>query len=196
MAFENCILVAPNYGTAAVRAQTLGYGITITAEEDTHRAGRTFYPREVKEAPFRIGLVYGKWADYTRISNWLRGYLVRSRDIASAMRVVIPSRGFDRYGILSSSVPFGDSVPATSWKIQLSFEGAADPKSVQDALVAKFVLPANDTEHAPFFYPGAIQLSGNSSAGDALGVFDPGVYGLPASTNPSSGGGGGVQRRK
>jgi hypothetical protein len=91
------------------------------------------------------------------------------------MRVTVPSRGFDKMGVPSSGVTFGDNRTTTVHRMTLTFVGTADPigsfgtgNIKAPTAISQFSIPDDPTHTLPYFYPGGTQLSGVDMGDDLL----------------------------
>lgn len=186
----NGTMSATNYGSKQISVERLGHGITFRADGDTTRMGRSYYAKAVVASPFEVTLVFPDHAEYADFAEWLRGYGDRcsmGTVQVGPMRVVVASRKFDKTGIPTTGVTFGDARTSVLYRMNLTFAGAPDPIGALGAgetavaAVSQFSMPADETLTLPHFYPGGIQLSGADQGDDLL--YDRGVVGPQALQN-------------
>lgn len=168
MAGENCIIGASGFGYRAVRAETFDIGMSIIADSGESKEGQTFYTRKVTKGSFDLTVMFASYEEYKDFTDWMTSYarlLSRDAESTGPMRVIIPSRNFDRFGVPNEGYTMGDEVKALVRRQTYSFVGASDPIDYDNQSLAQFILPVNDPSEAPYFYPAGTQLAGSEGAG-------------------------------
>ena len=175
---NNCVISIPNFGKARVRATRVVHGMSVVAYagEDESRAGKAFYPSKRTSGSFELTLKFARDKGYREVMEWLQRYqrwAGNPKTQASACRVVIPSRNFDKIGILETGVTFGDEVQSVTHTVTLGFVGSSDPRNFDNkGLVSVFKKPKDNDPALDYFYP-VKQLKGNQTGWDT-------VYDVPA----------------
>ena len=160
LAANNGAIAIPGYGTKPLVVETVEHGLVIMAEESASRMRRTYYQQRTYTDSFDIAVACLSYAHYAELASWLQGYGKRLADIGGNLgpaRVTVPSRQFDKVGVLTSGVTFGDSRPSVVYRMRLTFIAAGDLQSV----ASNFKLPSGDTFVAPFYYPAGTQNNAN-----------------------------------
>lgn len=166
-----------------IRAQEIAYGSRMVAEEAQARTRRAYYPHQVSSIPFSVIPIIKGYAERTAFSNFLGDYVKRIQDPALSvsafptMKVVCAARSFQRWGVPTSGIEWGDHVGSMVWTPRVVFETHID-QTLGDApgsydWVSFFVFQKNALEASPqlaYFYPSGIQLSGAQVP--AEGTFD------------------------
>lgn len=163
MADENCLMGAGGYGSVAVKVESVEYGINIISSEAEARNRRAFYVVKHTPGMFDLGLVFKNYDEIYTFAKWMSGYFKKLQDPdlnLGVMRVIVPSRHFDRMGVPSGAVPLGDNLEDTARRMTLSFIGTKDPVALNSDLISKFAAPPNQSFEAPYFYPDGVQLGG------------------------------------
>lgn len=174
----NCTISIANFGRARVRATRVTHGMSVIAYagEAESRAGKAIYLSKRTSGSFELSLVFARDDRYRQVMEWLQRYqrwAGNPKTKAGACRVTIPSRNFDKVGILESGVTFGDQVDAVTHKVTLGFVGSSDPIGFKNDTVSKFALPKHQDPSLPYFYPAGRQLKGDQMGWDT-------IYDLPA----------------
>jgi hypothetical protein len=166
-----------------IRAQEIAYGSRMVAEEAQARTRRAYYPHQVSSIPFSVTPIIKGYAERTAFSNFLGDYVKRIQDPSLSvssfptMKVVCAARSFQRWGVPTSGIEWGDHVGSMVWTPQVVFETHVD-QSLGDTpgsydWVSFFVFQKNALEASPqlaYFYPNGVQLSGDQIP--AAGTFD------------------------
>lgn len=166
-----------------VRAQEIAYGSRMVAEEAQARTRRAYYPHQVSSIPFSVTPIIKGYAERTAFSNFLGDYVKRIQDPSLSvssfptMKVVCAARSFQRWGVPTSGIEWGDHIGSMVWTPQVVFETHVD-QSLGDTpgsydWVSYFVFQKNALEASPqlaYFYPNGVQLSGDQIP--AAGTFD------------------------
>lgn len=173
----NCTISIANFGRARVRATRVVHGMSVVAYagEDQSRAGKAFYPSKRTSGSFELTLVFARDRGYKQVMEWLQRYqrwAGNPRTKANPCRVTIPSRNFDKVGVLESGVEFGDNVQAVTHTVTLGFVGSSDPINFKSDIVSRFRLPKYKDPALPYLYPGGEQLKGGEYGWDT--VYDIG----------------------
>lgn len=179
MSGENALLASANYGTFVCRVTAVSYGMKIVGEQQDARASQTFLTSRVVEDNFILSIVFASYASFTAFGTWMQGYIAKQGggdSTAMPMRVIVPSRNFDKIGIPTSPIPFGDDITLVTHKVKVSFVAAIDPNPTN---FAKYFPAPNDTIFAPYFYPAGTQLAANSAPGVDFLYDNPGYFTPP-----------------
>lgn len=201
----NAAIGAQNYGIKLAPVVSISFGIEQRSQEAHSRQKQTMYAQQVLDPSFVIGMTFTDQPEYHDMFEWFRayGYLVTATDsIVGPMRVLVPSRNFDKIGVPTSGMTFGDDVSAVTFKLNIVFEGTSDPVTTDSGSLSpywsQFVLPGKAADQsAPYFYPGGVQLSGQYADEDSLyNLPSPDVdvnlwTGKPLDFSTDSGGNGG-----
>lgn len=194
MSGENCLITIAQFGKVRVKAERVTHGMSIVeySSSGQTRRYRAFYPSKRTSGSFELDLVFTTFRGYKKFAEWLERYSRHAsnpRTATNAARVVIPSRKFDKVGVLESGITYGDRVGATSYRMQLAFVGSRSPVEVSNQTASRFVLPAakKKDKALPYLYPAGTQLSGNDRGEDT--IWDLGLDEL-IDTHDNIGGGG------
>lgn len=172
----NAYLSAKNFGWVHVRVVQINHGMRVVAQESIARRHRVFYPMKETSGAFAITMIFSDHVEYQKFGQWMAEY---ARRIASPntkkarvgpMRVTVPVRNFDKTGVPSGSIEFGQNVRAASYTMSIQFEGTRD--SIDATRASTFVLPRRSiikrNPEIPHFYPAGRQLSGDRYGKDYL----------------------------
>lgn len=179
MSGENALLASANYGGFVCRVTGISHGMKITGEQQDARASQTFLTSRVVEDNFILSIVFTSYAGYAAFGDWMRGYIEKQSGVdstAKPMRVIVPARNFDRIGVPTSPIPFGDDIAVITHQVKVTFVATIDPNPTN---FAKFFPAPNDTIFAPYFYPAGTQLAGNSAPGVDFFYDNPGYFTPP-----------------
>jgi hypothetical protein len=153
---ENASLSVANYGTRTVLLESIGHGMTVISDTAEARDLQAFYTTKTVESGFDIGLAFISYDRFRSWSAWMQEYLRRlGAGAFGPMRVKCPKFGFDKLGIPSSPIPFGDDRKTVIYRVSMTLIGATNPTevSVNNKLISQFRNAGNDTTIAPYFYP-------------------------------------------
>lgn len=174
MGKANCLISIADYGAHRVKATRVTHGMSVVAYsgEGVSRRGRAFYPSKRTSGSFELDLVFTTYGGYRKIANWLERYsrwASNPKSLATPVRVVIPSRNFDKVGVLEEGLTFGDVVAATSYTMTLAFVGSRDPMEMNGRNLSMFRLPKNiDDPALPYLYPAGTQLKVGETGFDTI----------------------------
>lgn len=175
MAGENCVLSASGYGTWRAKCLGFAHGLTIVqGAPDETRNARAFYFSRRAEDRFGLTLVFSSWGDYRAFGDWIRGYGIQASTPGTpvgSMRVMVPSRGFDKVGVPSRGTVFSAEVGTIAYRMVLTFVGARETADSAPPSVSKFM--ASTDPDSIYFYPAGKQLK----AGEAV---ENNLYNAPA----------------
>lgn len=169
---SNATMSASKWGTIYVKILQIGHGVHIASSTVQTRFSRALYATKRTSGTFGLVIVCSSYDEYDSLGKWITGY---GRKAASTeggvgpVRVVVPSRNFDKVAI-PSGVTFGDAVGAITYPVSINFTGARDPVPHTPGFISSFSLPTGrDVDPAlPYFYPGGTQLAGAAKGDDAL----------------------------
>lgn len=132
---KNCLISIPDYGKATVWVETLTHGLSIfnlggRTESDQSRTRRHFFTTHRSSGGFIIEIIFSSHRAQEKFHNWIEGYSRGAADPSMdtpPARVVIPSRNFDKLGVLESAISYGDEVGKVLYKTTLEFMGGSEP---------------------------------------------------------------------
>jgi hypothetical protein len=177
---ENALLASANYGAFVCRVTGISHGMKITGEQQDARASQTFLTSRVVEDNFILSIAFAGFQGYQAFGEWMKGYIEAQSGVdstAKPMRVIVPARGFDKIGIPTSPIPFGDDIAVVVHKVKVTFVATIDPNPTN---FSRYFPALNDTIFAPYFYPAGTQLSANSPPGVDFFYDNPGYFTPPA----------------
>lgn len=126
---SNCLISIKDYGARYVTATRVAFGHTLYTNEDEARNFAVLNTTNMTSGDFTLGIVCKSYPEYRELMDWLEGY-VRSTahpdTPTNPARVVIPARDFDKVGILTGGITFGDSFDSVTYRSALRFQGAED----------------------------------------------------------------------
>lgn len=173
----NGTLSATNYGAKRVTIEKVTYAVEFIADQDQTRMGRAYYAKQMTAAPFQIAIVCASHGEAQVLADWFKGYGDRAASghaQVGSMRVTVPSRQFDKMGVPSTGIVFGDDRTSVLYRMNISFAGTGDPiggLGLVDTTakgVSTFSMPEDESKILPHFYPGGVQLSGDDMGEDLL----------------------------
>ncbi|MCX4799549.1 hypothetical protein OG497_37470 [Streptomyces sp. NBC_01242] len=166
----NCTLTYPVSKTNRqfrVRVDSVGHGVTMVADESSARNSRAYYPHRVAPSRFYLRVLLKGYAERKAFSDWMQGYAdhVMNPGLAVGkkfpdMRVLVPSRNFDREGVPLTGFEWGDTIGAIVWTPTITFETTGEPQDTGSWKPSEFV-SAKDPD-LKYFWPAGTQLGGNS----------------------------------
>lgn len=158
----NCSLITDS-DSRRVRCDALSYGIDVVSSEDVGRLSRTFNPHHTDSHSFSLRIVCSTHEEFTELNTWLHDFVKSTiQGKGTVMRVQVPSRDFDRVGVLQGGIEFGTHVGEVTFPITLTFIGARDAVTTTTAILSQFVPSGTDyKEYGQYFYPAGTQLSGD-----------------------------------
>ncbi len=197
----NTLLSARAYGEYRVCVVGLKHGVhIINGGIDQTRNGRTIYFQKVSTGSFILFLSFNSHEFYQDFCRWLQDYgrLASTPNTpVGTMRAIIPSMGFDKVGVPTTGISFGNQVGNLTFPMVLDFSGAREALDFSSPSISKFVGPAEDTTQGQFFYPAGTQLTAGQTVEDALYGDAPKItlgtinIGIGATGSGTIGGGGG-----
>lgn len=167
---SNCRIGARNYGERRFSVASLNHGMSfVTGGTSTTRNQRWFYNKKVSSSSFSLVATCNSYDDYLESSNWLSRYMaIKSNpdtgDSYGPLRVQIANVNwdesqpvsFDKTGILTSAVPYGDTATSVTYQIQMSFTGASNAIDLSSGTAAEGLFSQPLPEQDPsfkYFYP-------------------------------------------
>ena len=166
MAGENCLLSIKDYGTRRVVVTRVTHGMsvfTFNNDESQSRHRKQFLTFKRTSGSFDLSLIFTSSQARDRLSEWFRTYLIQASDpngVTHPVRVTIPSRQFDKTGILEGELEYGDIVGTPTYKLELKFMGSRDPLDLtNDQLRSRFVPPESADPILPRLYPSGSVLN-------------------------------------
>lgn len=177
----NCTLSYPDGKTNRqfrVRVDSIGHGVTMVADESSARNSRAYYPHRVAPSRFYLRVLLKGYAERRAFSNWMQGYAdhVMNPGLAVGkkfpdMRVMVPSRNFDREGVPLTGFEWGDAIGAILWTPTIVFETTGEPQDTDSWTTSRFVSAADPD--LKYFWPAGTQLGGNAvPSGNYNNVID------------------------
>ncbi|WP_428957954.1 hypothetical protein [Streptomyces sp. cg35] len=161
-----------------VRVDMLGHGLTMVADESMARNSRAYYPHRLAPARFYVRVLLRGYAERKAFADWMQLYAayVMNPGLPAGtkfpdMRVLIPSRGFDREGVPLSGFEWGDTIGGMVWTPTITFETTREPQDTEKWSTSSFV-DGNDPD-MKYFWPMGTQLGGNAvPSGNYANVID------------------------
>lgn len=173
MAGENCTIAVQTYGERRVVVTRLAFGMELitSSNEDQSRAAKQFHTAKVAYGSFHIGITFTSWEARESFNQWVETYIRRltnpGRQYLYPMKVTIPARNFERIGIPSGAIRYGDEVARATYPVTMSFHAAIDPQKANfSELTATFKAPEADDPALAYLYPAGEQLSGLQKGSD------------------------------
>lgn len=187
---SNCRISARGYGERRFSVASLQHGMSVvTGGTSTSRTRQWFHAKKVTSGSFSLVATCSSYEDYVDATNWLSGYMTLRSDPTvgdryGALRVQIANVNwdanvvvpFDKTGILTSAVPYGDRYDSVVYRISMSFEGAGSEIDLSGELNTGVFSRPLEEQNSDFryFYP-FTAISRIAQAEDER------VYGSPAS---------------
>lgn len=163
----NAVIGARGYGQRFLRVLRVSFALSITANESETKEGGGFYPRRTDSSSFTLGMVFTSHQERVNFGDWIVRYgrrISAPSNPYGPMRVIIPSRWFDRTAVPTRGIQYGDRVDLISYPMTIPFRGARTPLELESTLVSKFQLGKKVKSQYPdvrYFYPGGKTLTGN-----------------------------------
>lgn len=148
-----------------VRCDMVSHGVQMVYEESQARRRKAFYPHRLAESQFSINVVLIGGKERAHFNAWIKNYasFVLKPELSGAdfppMQVIVPSRNFDKRGVLISGYDYGDKLGAMVWNHVLVFEATPSVSETHSEWTAQ---SSSDTA-LQYFYPMSEQLSGTQS---------------------------------
>jgi hypothetical protein len=168
-------IIAHSTGSFRVRARGVAYGISVIYDEGAGRNFRAFYATRRTSSAFFLSVVFSDRDTYQAFGDWLVNWGGRAADpspnppVQPYLRVTIPAIGFDKSGVLTSGVTFGESAGDITRSMMLQFLGARDVGVDVTLVHSSFKnVDREVSAEVPYFYPAGIQLSGSQKGDDAI----------------------------
>lgn len=151
--------------SAAVRIREASYQYSITSTESKSRLYRAFYPHRRALGVFTINIDCKGYKEFRQLQSWLRNYAdtlqtaaMSSTGSPTLMHVRMPSRNFNRYGILVSGIEDRDHVGSMVFDVELHFMTLRDAHDSAISIlttdqVSTFRSPKIDPQDSLAFYP-------------------------------------------
>lgn len=188
MAGENALISIKNYGERRVVVTRVVHGMSVFAHnqepEAESRTRKAFLTYKRSSGSFDMTTVFTSSQRREVFCDWLRGYMVRISNpnaMTVPVRVIVPSREFDKTAMLEGDLVYGDRVGDIIYPLELSFMGASSPiNRFDDSLRSKFSLPVSEDPALTYLYPAGSQLRAGQSPDDPVSPFDenPDLRGL------------------
>lgn len=174
---RNCLFSVSNYGGLFVTVTRIVHGVSMIGTEAAAARHRTFHPWRQTSGSCTLTIKHTNYEEYAHFNEWMRVYyetISSPSGQLGPMRIYIPKVKFDRLGIPSSPLMFGQKVGVNVWTQTLAFKGASDPAD-NDSLAVSTV---NVTDSAQ---PWAIGFA----AGVTLSNAEDRLYNAGADSIPS-----------
>jgi len=135
---SNCRMSARGYGERRFSVSRLQHGMSfVIGGTSTSRNRQWFHNKKVTSGSFSLTATCSSYEDYVDATNWLSSYMTLRSDPSvgdryGSLRVQIANVNwdvsspvsFDKTGVLTSAVPYGDRHDAVVYQISMSFSGA------------------------------------------------------------------------
>lgn len=193
----NCSLTYLRGGTVhkfRARVDAVGHGVTMVAEESSARNQRAYYPHKAAPARFYLRVLLVGQNERDTFANWMQRYADYVMDPGLPggerfpdMRVLVPSRNFDREGVPLTGFQWGDHIGGIVWTPTIVFETTREPQDTTSWRPSRFVKSGD--RDMKYFWPSGTQLGGNAVPsgsythiidGDTGTGSDPGQAPVPA----------------
>lgn len=136
---SNCRISARGYDERMFSVSRLQHGMSVvTGGTSTTRNKQWFHNKKVTSGSFSLIATCVSYEDYVDASNWLSRYMTLKADPTvgdryGSMRVQIanvnwdesPTVPFDKTGMLTSAIPYGDTVRSITYNIGMVFTGSS-----------------------------------------------------------------------
>jgi hypothetical protein len=150
-----------------LRVDLVRHGIEMVADESTARNQRAYYPHRMTPSRFALRVLLKGYAERKAFADYMLGYAdyVMNPGLPGGtkfpdMRVLVPSRRFDREGVPLSGFDRGDNVGSMLWTPTVVFETTREPQDTEEWATSRFV-NAKDPD-LKYFWPDGTQLGGNA----------------------------------
>ncbi|MDX1409162.1 MAG: hypothetical protein R3330_13540 [Saprospiraceae bacterium] len=181
----NALISIPKFGKAKINVQRITQGLNIFTfgqPEPQGRHSKQFHTSHRTSGSFEILVVTTSWTQYNNLNRWFERY---ARWVSDAnvegrpARVLVPARNFDKTGILTSGISFGDVVGSATYRMELSFKGSRDP--ITDLRDSELLGQYIDREEQTYDPARGIRLlpaaySEGTNSFDEVGNIDPADY--------------------
>lgn len=138
MAGKNCLISIPSYGKTYVMVESIVHGLNIFTfgpeNSQESRTRRQFFTSRRTSGSFTLDLIFTSHNSREQFLSWLEGYArwaANPSTNSTSVRVVVPSRGFDKLGVLGGSMDYGDEVGKVLYKTRIGFIGGKDPLDLE-----------------------------------------------------------------
>lgn len=163
----NAIITIPKFGSMRVNVTAVSHGISVVqySTSGQTRTQQAFYPAKRTSGSFELDLAFATYKGYESAADWLTRYQMWAANPKSRprpARVLIPSRNFDKIGVLEGGVTYGDTVGAIVRRMQLAFVGSRDPLLLNSNNRSEFLMPDTTSEMLTYLYPGS-QVKGKAT---------------------------------
>lgn len=169
MSVSNCRLSARGYGERAFSVNRLDHGMSfVPGGTSTTRTKQWFHNKKVSSSSFSLVATCTSYEDFLDASNWLSGYMSLKADPTvgdryGSMRVQIanvnwdesPTVPFDKTGMLTSAIRYGDTVKSITYDISMVFTGSSREVDLSQQTDSRlFSQPLNEQDPSfRHFYP-------------------------------------------
>lgn len=150
---------------AKLRCSNVGIAYSQNADESHAREHRAYYPHRRSQGSFNVVVDCKQWVEFNSTMAWFRDYATAALDLDAGptsppMSVQVPSRNFNRLGIPTQGVQYGDYVGSMVFSPQISFLSVSDPNDATTGIlnsnqVSATFEPTSDPANN-YFYPDSI----------------------------------------
>lgn len=117
--------------TAALRCPRITINYGLNADESHARRVRAFYPHRRSQGGFALTFDCKGFREYRDAMSWFQDYSNAVLDpnvvVPYPVRVTLKARDFDRWGIPTTGMEFGDHTASMVFSPMITFISVADP---------------------------------------------------------------------
>lgn len=167
----NGLLSTQDSGSYKVRVLALTIPTNIGSQQAEASQRKVFYPIKTTGG-FSMTLGFPTWEGREKFDKWLTAYMadvLRGRGFHAGVVATVPSRSFQRWGVPTGPLRYGEKFNDTAYALSIDFVAAPDPveNPMTDTSVSRFTL-GRPGGAAQYFYPAGQQLSGSQGLESAL----------------------------
>jgi hypothetical protein len=193
---------------AKVRCSQVGVDYSVNSEESHASQHRAFYPHRRSQGTFSMVIDLKGQAEFNRVMQWFHSYakiaLSPGMVVPPPMSVVVPSRDFNRLGIPTTGIQFGDYIGSMVFSPQVVFLSVSDLKDLSTSILSSRLASTTQEKNADpatkYFYPDSYtsgkvarllydETQARKDAADLQAALGPShettVYGAPGGPNQS-----------
>ena len=159
---KNCLISIPDYGKATVWVEQVVHGLSIfnlvPTNNQQSRTRRHFFTSHRTSGSFVLTCVFTTHRAEERFTEWLEEYArwaANPNTNSTSARVVVPSRGFDKMGVLAETLSYGDELGKLLRKVEVRFMGGRDPLDLNEFGSLLSVFNAGENDSLARLYPDA-----------------------------------------
>ncbi len=179
---KNCLISIPSYGKTYVWVESIVHGLNIFTfgpeNSQESRTRRQFFTSHRTSGSFTLDLIFTSHDSREQFLSWLEGYARWAGNPSTnstSVRVVVPSRGFDKMGVLDGALAYGDEVGKVLYQTRIGFMGGRDPLDLDtQAGLSTFIGYQEDENNREVDNHGhtLVRLYPNGSASNSLYRWD------------------------